>query len=522
MSFEHEVFISYAHLDNKPILDEEKGWITQFDELLDTLLGQYLGSEARIWRDNMLRGDDIIRDTISLQLPRIAVMVSILSPRYIKSEWCLWEVKEFCEKARQTGGFRIGNKSRIYKVVKTPIRNGEPPTIFNDLKGYEFFHAKDKDNRPREFGVGYGAEEKKNFLDRVGDVAYDIANLLEIIRVLPDENEEQRMADEPPPDDEPPQNGGAPNAVVIYLAEPTPDLYLEYSNIRRDLLQRGYKVLPEQPLPIKADEAIAQAREDLEQCSLSIHLIGEEYGLSPEGDTRSYAYLHNMLAEKRDSDPNFSRLIWMPKGNKPEEVRQWGFVKELLNATTSGNTDLLQTALEEFKTAIQDMIKDISEGKTKSRHEPKLDSDARTIYIVYDKMDAEAAGLLDTYLLSMGYETYLPMMGDDEAANRKDHDEKLLKCDAVLVYWNSAPKLWLLMKLDDLQKVRGYGRPQKLLSKTVYIAGERTPEKERFRARDALVIKNFGEASPLTLESALQSFIDELENAKEGNVRENF
>ena len=164
--FEYEVFISYAHLDNKPLLDSKKGWITQFDLVLDNMLSQYLGSEARIWRDNMLRGNDRVTNTIHIQLPRVAIMISILSPRYIQSEWCLWEVDAFCKAAEESGGYFIGNKARIYKVIKTPLRTSEPPSIFRDLKGYEFFRIEDKNGPPRQFDVEYDDDRKIDFLDQ--------------------------------------------------------------------------------------------------------------------------------------------------------------------------------------------------------------------------------------------------------------------------------------------------------------------------------------------------------------------
>ena len=180
--FQFEVFISYAHRDNVPLLDSEIGWVTQFDKLLDTLLGQHLGSEANIWRDNMLRGDDLIENAIRIQLPHIAVMISVLSPSYINSQWCLWEVEQFCKAALEKRiGYTIKNKSRIYKVLKMPIPSGDPPPIFNNLKGYEFFQQ-EKDDPPRPFGVEYGMDAKKNFLNKVGDLAFDISNLLAISR----------------------------------------------------------------------------------------------------------------------------------------------------------------------------------------------------------------------------------------------------------------------------------------------------------------------------------------------------
>lgn len=516
--FEYEVFISYAHLDNEPLPEKEKGWIAQFGELLDRLLGEELGAAPKIWRDNMLRGDDFITDAILKQMPRIAVMISVLSPRYIKSEWCLRELNHFCESAEQTGGFRIGNKSRIYKVVKTPVRGDEPETL-RDIKGYEFFQIKDKSGRPQWFAFDeeFGLEARVNFLNKVGDIAFDIANLIETLR-------KQIPVQQPSPEIDPvktiaPQPEDSPGTVSVYLAEVTPDLAHEWENIRRDLLQRRYRVLPEHPLPKKLHELEKAVRDDLAKCNLSIHLVGDEYGDSPEDDTRSYVYLQNELAAERASDAKFARLIWMPKESKPDGAEQAEFVKELLEAAPVGNTDLLQTSLEDLKTIIQDALK----GKKKSESEPVVvkQNDIPLVYIICDRADVETEAVkpLQIYLSALGYDTVLPAAKDDEEDVRQDHEAKLKVCDAALVFWQSAPRLWLLTKLDDLQKIRGYGRDRDLLVKAIFVTGEATTEKQRFRSPDVPFVKNFGENTQLKLEELLKPFTDAIDKGMEGPVQ---
>jgi hypothetical protein len=516
--FEYEVFISYAHLDNEPLPDKEKGWIEQFGELLDRLLGEELGSAPKIWRDNMLRGDDFITEAILDQMPRIAVMISVLSPRYIKSEWCLKELTHFCKAAEQTGGFRIGNKSRIYKVVKTPVRGEEPDTL-RDIKGYEFYQIKDKSGRPQWFAFDeeFGLEARVNFLNKVGDVAYDIANLIETLRKQMVSQHQQQASEIAHAKTASPGISESPVAGTIYLAEAAPDLAQEWDNIRRDLLQRKYRVLPEHPLPKKLHELEAAVRADLAASNLSIHLVGDEYGLSPDDDTRSNVYLQNELATERASDPNFARLVWMPRENNPQGAEQAEFVKELLEAAPVGNTDLLQTSLEDLKTIIQDTLK----GKKRSASEPVVrESDIPLIYIICDRADVEAEAVkpLQIYLNALGYDTILPAAKDDEEGVRQDHEKNLKICDAAIVFWQSAPRLWLLTKLDDLQKIRGYGRDRDLLAKAIFVTGEATVEKQRFRSLDALVVKNFGENTQLKLEELLKPFTDEVDKGMEGRA----
>ena len=116
--FEKHVFISYAHLDNIPITQGQDGWVSRLHTSLYSMLSRRLGCEARIWRDSKLKGDDVFSDEIVGQFSRSAVLLSIISPRYVKSDWCKRELNEFCEAAAKTTGVVVGNKSRALKVLR--------------------------------------------------------------------------------------------------------------------------------------------------------------------------------------------------------------------------------------------------------------------------------------------------------------------------------------------------------------------------------------------------------------------
>src|SRR3954451_14080470 len=88
MDFEQNLFISFTHIDNQPLTDGDKGWITRFHATLKTLLSMRMGREAKIWRDDKLQSNDGVSDQIIEQLNRSATLVSIVSSLYLQSEWC--------------------------------------------------------------------------------------------------------------------------------------------------------------------------------------------------------------------------------------------------------------------------------------------------------------------------------------------------------------------------------------------------------------------------------------------------
>ena len=107
--FEWDIFISYAHVDNKRPDPDQEGWISYFHKCLNLQLAKLCGAKPRIWRDNKLRGDDYFPDEIVDQFRNVAFLVSILSPSYVESEWCLRELETFRNTARQTDDPRLKN-----------------------------------------------------------------------------------------------------------------------------------------------------------------------------------------------------------------------------------------------------------------------------------------------------------------------------------------------------------------------------------------------------------------------------
>ena len=109
----NDIFISYAHVDNESLTEGQKGWISQFHRTLEIRLRQLLGENPRIWRDMKLSGTDIFDEKIVNAFANTRLMISIVSPRYVNSEWCNRELNEFYSKAEDSGGIRVGEKSRI-------------------------------------------------------------------------------------------------------------------------------------------------------------------------------------------------------------------------------------------------------------------------------------------------------------------------------------------------------------------------------------------------------------------------
>jgi len=493
MSYESDGFISYSHLDNVELAEGHKGWVTNLHSALEKKVSQLLGRQLRFWRDPKLSGNDLLSDTLIDQLHSVAVLVSILSPGYVRSEWGMRELEEFCRAAERQGGIRIDDKARIFKVLKTPVPRDQHPRPLQALLGYEFFRVDPETGRVHELDEIFGPDAKWEFWLKLEDLAHDICSLLQLLV--------------------PEAATGRPSteARSIYLAETTSDLREPRDAIKRELQQRGYTVLPVRALPLSAPEATAAIRDDLAQCGMSIHMIGRNYSLVPEGGVASLLELQNTLAIERGGKDSFTRLVWIPRGTTVTDARQQAIIDGLrMDERVHAESDLLEGSLEDLKTQIDTRLKQ-SPKAPELRVDAGPKSTSTQVYLLYDSRDADAITPWSDMLFEH-FEVIHPVFSGDEAELRQYHDECLRTCDGVVIFYGAASALWVKRKLAELQKSAGYGRTKPRAEVAICLIPPLTAEKARFRSHQALVIPQWDGPSP----DLLESFVSALKARSDG------
>lgn len=490
--FEGDAFISYAHLDNVGLVEGHKGWVANLHRALEVRVGQLLGKEPHIWRDPKLAGNDLFAETLIDRLHRVAVLVTVVSPRYLKSEWTIRELEEFWHAAEEQGGIHVRNKARVFKVLKTPVPVDKTPPHLRALIGYEFFRIDPETGKIRELDEVFGPDAQRDFWLRLDDLAHDIVGLLEALE-SPDQSPAPAEAPAPEPAGDPapakPAAAAAKTQATVYLAETTSDLREQREALKRDLLQQGYAVLPDRTIPHVADEAEAAIRDDLSRCQMAIHLIGKNYGLVPEGSTASLVEIQHELATERSAEGSLSRLIWIPDGQTVTDQRQQGLIERLkLDPRIRDNADLLETFFEDLRTLMREWLKRPDPVAAASVAPPSGSPGPPQLYVISDPRDCQ---LLETWiekLFDEGLEVTRPIFEGDEAEIREYHEENLATCDGVLLFYGCANEVWLRRKLRELQKAAGYGRTKPHPHVGICLVGARTPEKERFRTHEATVL----------------------------------
>src|SRR5262249_33198606 len=197
----------------------------------------------------------------------------------------------------------------------------------------------------------------------------------------------------------------------IYLAETTFDRAIDRDKVKRELEAFGCIVTPDAELPrTTADEVEARARAYLQSAEMSVHLIGERYGLIPEmADGRSIVRIQHDLARACGADPAFRRVIWIPNNLKNVEPAQQLFIKYLQEDHDAvRGAELVQGNLEELKTTIHNLLKPKPKPKALPSNGYSGKAPAR-VYLVYDEPDYPDTAILRDYLRKQRLELLLPI-----------------------------------------------------------------------------------------------------------------
>lgn len=505
----HDAFISYTH-DNNLLRDPDgNGWVDNFHLHLEVHLLQFAGRKVAVWRDPQMPGNAVLRKSLRDKIEGAVALVAILSPGYITSEWCMAELREFCALAEETGGLHLNGRSRVFVVVKLPPDGGTYPEEIAEQMRYEFFEPNRKTMRPDEFRADIRNRDERYWL-KLQELAWDLKELLREMGRLP-----------------------APVAVggnlfvdssrnpkkTIYLAETTADLAEQRRQIKEELILHGYNVLPKEPLPYVLEDYAKEVKKNLAQAEASINLLGRTYGLIPDGaGDRSILRLQLDLAnEFANGRSDFKRLIWMPEGWEASDDKLGELLGQLKLLTDPHRAvEFLQTSLEEFKTLMHKRLTTSLNGHAAKTSATPARVDRRKVYLICDRRDILEAKPLISYLQKeRGYEVVLPefeeIEGDIPLA--EIHQQNLLECDGVIVYYGHGSSRWVAAKRSDIEKHAGLEktvestRIRPLRAKAFYVTLPFTDLKEVYDPPTARVIKNFGDFDP----NLFSDFISDLE-----------
>jgi hypothetical protein len=177
---DHDVFISYAHVNDLPLristqpgVNQAPGWVATLVWHLKAELAQKIGryDAFAVWLDEeSLRGHHSLTDEIAARVKTSATFIAIRSPAYLASVWCRDEARLFA----QQGGENLAD--RVFVVEKDPLDHDDaPPPELSGRRNYLFWYRlRDPSGRPQPLAYPMPPEDEIEYIRRVRTLAADI------------------------------------------------------------------------------------------------------------------------------------------------------------------------------------------------------------------------------------------------------------------------------------------------------------------------------------------------------------
>lgn len=479
MAFDIDILIVYSENDNRETEGNENGWVTNFKNFLELLLTQVLGEKPNI----LIKSEgEVVKAT---DPKKVAVMIPVLSLEFINSKESLEETEEF----HLT--ISTNDPIRIFKILKEPVITEDQPSYLQQQLGYTLYNMNLETGDFNTYTNFFSADAEKKYWMSLVDLAYDIHESLATLK-----NKETSTRNEDY------------QRRVIYLANTGHDLAVQRNVIRRELIRHGYQVLPNQTPPEQVDELETFIKKDLEKSSLSIHLIGQDYGQLISGSDKSIVDLEHELAMEKgqsvSSKADFQRFIWIPPNLENANEKQLSFIESIKrDMATSADAEIMQTPLEDFKNIIREELIEVSLEK-KMHASLSSKNGAKYIYLIHDKVDAKNVEVLKKKIESAGFKVLLPRAQGELLELRQYHINNLRNFDAAIIFQDKVNDNWVRMKLLDLLKAPGFGRNKPILGRAIISDTADNIDLSEYDKDNIVLLKNSGQGE------LLDDFLNEL------------
>lgn len=487
MSKPHDIFVSYAHVDNEVLPGETQGWVTQFISTLEVYLLQKLGRREHysLWRDPELSGNKPLTPEIIETVKASQIFVLILSPGYVSSTWCLDELATFVK----THGV---NSGRVFVVERDKLAEDERPRVLSDLKGYAFWVAdKQQKGVTRTLGTPAMISYRAEYYRQVEDMAIQLVRCLKQLRKkeavsvdLPGSDNDDTASISDPADVISVASEGSVKRVTVYVA-PVPDtLQLERNDLIRVLGQHQIAVLPannrinystfEQEM--EADLALSQCFVQLLDGSSNMGLVNAQYQIAKKQNIEVMQWRSSELDVTSITDEEHSKLL---RG-------QHVMASDLVNFQQYFMKKLLPPIVEEAAEVVPD-------------------EEQKIIFINVGNEDRALGEKVSKQLSAHGHFCLLPLTPDEKskpADIRRDMEQNMRYCDALLLLYDSSPLTQIRQFL--MQSWRMRAQREKSLPTAICISPNNQDENLSAMAKDLRLLRC---TSPFPAE-CVEAFLD--------------
>jgi hypothetical protein len=321
--FNQDLFISYAHIDNRPDRDGERGWVESFQRALELRLLKRFGREVDIWRDPELGRSQQFDPVIERAVKGSGVMLSLITESYLNSDYCRQELEWFTAGA---AGDRIGltvdHHVRVFPILLYNIDPAQWPEGCRATSGFCFHDAE-----AREFGKPLSPLHDV-FTDRVCDLVDELHTVLGAMSHSlrsPEAPIAPKVSVSVPATTAPGTAAAetVPISRTVFLAEVSDEMRRDRRLLRQRLENENIQVV--QGIPPPDDSAAHEAAmiDALGRSALAIHLLGANPGRPLDDDEPAITYPTEQLRIGLENAN--SQIVALPPGLEAEDIVEPGY-----------------------------------------------------------------------------------------------------------------------------------------------------------------------------------------------------
>ena len=419
--YTYDIFISYSHIDNEKSSGQTTSWIEQFYKDLNVLLWQSIGTrDIKIWWDNKrLDGGIFFDDAIEKGINESAIFLCLNSPSFLHSDYCQKELDLFYNKAQHDSfGLKVDDRSRIINVLLYNIPYTNWPYELSGTTGFRFHKQVEEDDQGDPIDV-----QDAQYKIQLHSLRDALVALIEILKNPP-----------PPP----------PSTFTVFFGDVSDALAGVKKKAIAELEKEGYKVIRGIPPPYEDDEHEKAVTKELENSSLSIHLLDQYPGREIMGEeTAWYPQKQVELGLKSDTP----KLIWVPGQtdiNSIEEEQYKTFMNGLDSGKQSGkNVEYIRGSKSELNQQIKDLIAKI----VKETAPPAMNGQLSVLLDTHYK-DQLYALELSKSLLEKEIQPFINPQEDDPRKNINILEDRISQVSKLIFFYGKVSKDWVVERMN--------------------------------------------------------------------------
>lgn len=234
----------------------------------------------------------------------------------------------------------------------------------------------------------------------------------------------------------------------VFVAQTDNAQSADSDNLRRDLIELGYEVVPNKLFSLDFAECTSEIEKQLKDCNLIIHSIPLVY-------TKYFADKHTSIVEHQcnlssklaaNKQKEVTRIIWIPSDFDIVDEENQIFVEKIQrDVDQTNNTLVLKVTLEELKKIYRKILS--------GEYKYKIDKNLPDVYVVADDDDEKRS----EKLIKSANNSQMAIKTNFKGITYNQHLNFLANSQVVVINYTTDNEPWLTMKVNDIYKSKGLG-----------------------------------------------------------------